>query len=149
MRQELQPLAGMDVVFLCGVHSHERNQILKYCVAHGVCAYVIPRIGDIILSGAKRMHMFHLPMLRVGRYHPSPEYLFVKRLFDIAASAAAILLTSPLMLAVAIAVKAQDGGPVFYRQTRLTRNGREFQILNVRCMESAGHSARNSYAIAA
>ena len=146
--QGMRMLKGMEVVFLCGIHSHDRNRILKYCVANDISAYVIPRIGDVLMSGAKRMHMFHLPMLRVGRCHPSPEYTLVKRLFDIVSSAAVILVTSPLMIGVAIAIKAQDGGPVFYHQTRLTKDGREFEILNVRCMGIAGRSARNSCAIA-
>ena len=136
-------------MFLCGVHSHERNIILKYCVANNICAYVVPCIGDVIMSGAQRMHLFYLPMLRVGCYNPPPEFVLVKRAFDVLASSAAILLTSPLMLGVAAAVKLQDGGKVFYRQTRLTKDGREFEILNVRCMGIAGHSARKSCAITA
>ena len=86
--QGMRMLKGMEVVFLCGIHSHDRNRILKYCVANDISAYVLPRIGDVLMSGAKRMHMFHLPMLRVGRCHPSPEYTLVKRLFDIVSSAA-------------------------------------------------------------
>ena len=147
--QGMRMLKGMEVVFLCGIHSRDRNRILKYCVANDISAYAIPRIGDVLMSGAKRIHMFHLPMLRVGRCHPSPEYALVKRLFDIVSSAAVILVTSPLMIGVALAIKAQDGGPVFYRQTRLTKDGREFEILNVRCMGSVGYSARKSCAIAA
>ena len=142
-------LNGMETVFLCGVHSHERNIILKYCVANNICAYVVPCIGDVIMSGTQRMHLFYLPMLRVGCYNPPPEFVLVKRAFDVLASSAAILLTSPLMLGVAAAVKLQDGGKVFYRQTRLTKDGREFEILNVRCMGIAGYSAQNSCAIAA
>ncbi len=55
-------LNGMDTVFLSGIHSHDRNIILKYCIEKGIEAYVIPRIGDTIMSGAKQMHMFHLPI---------------------------------------------------------------------------------------
>ncbi len=129
-------LREMEAVFICGVHSHERNQILKYCMANDICAYVIPRIGDVIMSGGKRMHLFHLPILRVERYNPPPEFIFFKRLFDIVASTVAILLTSPLMLACVIAVKAQDGGPVFYRQFRLTKDGKEFKIFKFRSMRT-------------
>lgn len=42
------------VVFICGLHSHERNIIVKYCVAHNIASYVIPRVGDVIMSGAER-----------------------------------------------------------------------------------------------
>lgn len=136
LKKEMRPLEGMDAAILCGIHSHERNRILKYCVAHGICAYVAPRIGDLLMSGARRTHLCHRPLLRVESYSPSPEFLFFKRLFDVTASAAAILLTSPLMLGVAIAIRAQDGGPVLYRQTRLTRGGRPFSILKFRSMRT-------------
>ncbi|MDO4174045.1 MAG: sugar transferase [Eubacteriales bacterium] len=127
-------LEGMETVFLSGVHSHERNIILKYCIANKIQAYVIPRVGDVIMSGAKKIHLFHLPMLCVGRYHPTPEYLFVKRLFDIAASGIAIVVLSPIMLVTAIAIKAEDGGPVLYKQLRLTKDGKEFYITKFRSM---------------
>ena len=134
LRSGMDALDEMDAVFLCGMHSHDRNQILKYCVGIGVRVYVVPRIGDVIMSGAKRMHLFHLPMLQVERYNPPPEFLLIKRVFDVLSSAAVILVTAPLMLAVAVAIKAGDGGPVFYRQTRLTKDGRRFQILKFRSM---------------
>lgn len=136
LNERMSMLDGLDAVFLCGVHSHERNIILKYCVEEGINIYMIPRIGDVIMSGAKRMHMFHLPILRAGRYNPPVEYLAFKRLFDIVSSAAAILVTSPFMIAVAIAIKIYDGGPVLYRQTRLTKDGRRFQVLKFRSMKT-------------
>lgn len=134
LRGGMNALDELDAVFLCGVHSHDRNQILKYCVGIGVRVYVVPRIGDVIMSGAKRMHLFHLPMLQVGRYNPPPEFLLIKRAFDVLSSATVILVTAPLMVAVAVAIKVGDGGPVFYRQTRLTKDGRRFQILKFRSM---------------
>ncbi|MDE7327100.1 MAG: sugar transferase, partial [Lachnospiraceae bacterium] len=68
--ENLKMLDGMEAVFLSGIHSRDRNIILKYCIAAGINVYVIPRIGDVIMSGARQMHLFHLPMLRVGRYYP-------------------------------------------------------------------------------
>ena len=130
---DLSLLDGMQSVFISGVHSHERNIILKYCVEQGINVFVIPRVGDVIMSGAQPMHMFHLPMLRVGRYMASPEYLFVKRLMDIVVSLAGLVILSPLLLTTAIAVKS-DGGPAFYKQVRLTKDGRQFEILKFRSM---------------
>ena len=127
-------LDGINTVFISGVHSHDRNIILKYCVENNITMFVIPRIGDTIMSGAHHMHMFHLPMLRVGRYNPQPEYLFIKRLLDIVISAAALIILSPIFLVTAIAIKATDHGPVFYKQTRLTKDGKEFGILKFRSM---------------
>ncbi len=122
-----------EVVFLCGIHSGERNQILKECMYRDLQVYIIPRIGDILMSGAEQMHMFHLPMLRSRRYQPMSEYRTIKRTLDIIFSGIALILFSPLMLVTAAAIK-MDGGPVFYKQTRLTLNGKHFQILKFRSM---------------
>lgn len=130
----LAMLDGVSTVFMSGIHSHDRNAILKYCVENNIGIFVIPRIGDTIMSGAYPMHMFHLPMLKVGRYHPQPEYLFIKRLLDIVISAVALVVLSPIFLVTAIAIKVTDHGPVFYKQIRLTKDGKEFGILKFRSM---------------
>lgn len=136
LAQKMQMLRDMDSVFLCGVHSHDRNIILKFCVSNSINVYMIPRVGDVIMSGAKRTHMFHLPILRVGRYNPPLEFAVLKRIFDIVCSAVMIVITSPIMIGVAIAIKAYDRGPVFYRQTRLTKDGRQFRIFKFRSMRT-------------
>lgn len=117
-------LVGAECVFLCGVHSHERNQIAKYCIEKGIQLYLIPRVGDVIMSGAKTSNMLHIPLLCLERYAPSFAYLIIKRLFDVFASGIALIILSPLMLAISLIIK-RDGGSVFYRQKRLTKDGRE------------------------
>ena len=74
-------------------------------------------------------------MLRLERYNPSPEYLFVKRLFDIVASLAALIILSPLMIVVALLIR-KDGGPAFYKQCRLTKDGKKFDVLKFRSMRT-------------
>ena len=123
-----------EVVFCCGLRSHNRNLVTKYCVAHKIGTYVIPRIGDVIMDSAKKVHLFHLPMMAVQRYNPSPEFLFFKRLYDIVLSLVALVLFAPIMAAVAVAIKFTDGGDIFYRQARLTKDGKVFQVLKFRSM---------------
>lgn len=131
--KDLSVLDSMKTVFLSGVNSHDRNVILKYCILHDIDVFVIPRVGDIIMSGAHQMHMFYLPMLRVGRYMANPEYLFIKRMLDIVLSLLALVVMSPIFLVTSIAVKS-DGGPAFYKQVRLTKDGKTFEILKFRSM---------------
>ena len=131
---QMEQLEGVTAVFLCGISSHERNIICKYCIAEGITVYTIPRIGDLIMSGAKQMHMFHLPIQRVERYRPVPEYRIVKRLFDVVISGIALVVFSPIMLIIAMAIKSVDGGPVLYRQKRLTKDGQVFELLKFRSM---------------
>ena len=132
--KDLDRLSDVKTVFLSGIHSHDRNIILKYCISNDICVFVIPRVGDTIMSGARHVHMFHLPMLQVSRYMASPEYLFMKRALDICLSLIALIIASPVMLITALIIKAEDHGPVFYKQTRLTKDGKEFKILKFRSM---------------
>ena len=62
--------------------------------------------------------------------------LLVKRLFDIVVSAVMLLVLSPVFLILAIAIKLDSPGPVFYRQVRVTQYGREFRIFKFRSMVS-------------
>ena len=129
----LSVLDGCDTVFLAGIHSHDRNIILKYCMYRGIRVYVIPRVGDVLMGGAKQIHMFHLPMMQIEHYHPIPEYRLAKRFFDILLSGIALIVLSPFILITAIAVKS-DGGPALYKQKRLTKDGRVFNVLKFRSM---------------
>jgi len=65
---------------------------------------------------------------------PKPIYEFFKRVFDIVMCSFALIVLSPLFLLVSIAVKCEDGGKVFFSQTRLTKNGRQFQMYKFRSM---------------
>jgi sugar transferase (PEP-CTERM system associated) len=59
---------------------------------------------------------------------------FLKRIFDIAISSALLLLATPLLLGAMLAIRTEGPGPIFYRQERVTRNGRVFSILKLRTM---------------
>jgi lipopolysaccharide/colanic/teichoic acid biosynthesis glycosyltransferase len=60
----------------------------------------------------------------------------MKRVFDVVSSGLGLLLTSPVMLIAAIAVKVDSSGPVFFRQERVGQNGRTFRVLKFRSMVS-------------
>ena len=94
----------------------------------------MPRIGDTMMWGAKPTHLFHLPIVQVHRFEPAPEFLFFKRFFDIVLSFIAVIILSPLMIGTAIAIKVHDGGPVFYRQVRETKDGKLFELIKFRSM---------------
>jgi len=133
---DLSILDDADTVFLVGVHSHDRNIIAKYCLMHDIKAFLIPRVGDLIIAGSKRTHMFHLLLLKVERFNPTMEYLIAKRIGDIILSLIAIVLFSPIILVTAIMIKAEDHGPVIYKQIRLTKDGKEFPIYKFRSMRT-------------
>lgn len=127
-------LKGYDSIFVAGVNSHCRNGILKYCKENNVVGFFLPHIGDTIMQDAEHIKAFDSPVLAVSRKELDPEYAFIKRLFDIVSSGIALLILSPVILILSLAIHFSDGGPVFYRQTRLTRNGKEFEMLKFRSM---------------
>lgn len=130
---KLEVMEEFDAAFLCGIHSRERNIILKHCINHKIKLFMIPRIADVMMRGSEQIHMLHLPILKTQRYKPSIEYQIIKRTMDIVVSGIATIVLSPLFLITAIAVKS-DGGPAFYKQKRLTKDGKEFEILKFRSM---------------
>ena len=129
-------MKSVDAVFLCGVPSDYRNEVVKKCIATGKIAYVKPKISDTIIRGGRTIQLMNIPVYRCKRSDASLIYQLGKRAADIVFSLVALILLSPLMLIVAAAIKAEDGGPVFYRQTRLTLNGKQFKIIKFRSMKT-------------
>ena len=127
-------LEGAEAVFVAGIPATLRNGILKYCVENDIRCYVAPHVGDVLMLGSNHVELFTVPICRVMRAIPNVEYALIKRLIDIVAALVGIVLCSPFMLITAIAIKLGDGGPVLYKQVRLTKNGRHFKILKFRSM---------------
>ena len=125
-------LEGIEAVFL--LRTENAWAVMQRCALHGIRIYRVPLISEIIASCSKTVTMFNTPMLRMDGYNPGPFYVAMKRLMDIFLVGIVMPVVAPVMLAVAIAIKLDDGGPVFYRQERLTQGGRHFNILKFRSM---------------
>lgn len=134
VENNMSVLKEYEVIFLKGIQSELRDEIIKYCLDHDIVVYVIPFTGDLLMSGAQKVNLYNLPLLKVDRYNPAPEYLFFKRLLDIVFSVVGLIVASPLMIVIAIIIKASDGGDVYYRQIRLTKNARKFTMVKFRSM---------------
>ena len=134
MEKIREELKDFDSVILNDVPTPLRNEILNFCYRYRIRAYVAPEFTDIMIRGAKDNTLFDTPLLIVKSTGLSPMQRIVKRTMDIVLCSLAMIIAAPIMLAVAIAIKLEDGGPVFYKQMRLTRGGREFAILKFRSM---------------
>ena len=80
--------------------------------------------------------MMAMERLKVNpaKVNERPFYHVVKRLFDIVASACALILLSPLFLFLVIKIKSEDGGPAFYSQERIGKNEKPFKMWKFRSM---------------
>lgn len=129
-----EKMKDFQAVIIGDISAIKRNDILKYCYAHKVRAYVIPKLSDIILMGADRIHVFDTPFLLSRGYTLSFDQRFWKRTVDLLIAIPLLVIASPFMLLTAIAIKLYDRGPVLYSQVRCTRYEREFNIYKFRSM---------------
>lgn len=121
-------------VVLWDIPVADRNYLLKYCYSRSVRVYMMPKISDVLVKGADQLHLFDTPIYLTREYALKIEQRIAKRLIDLVCSVILVIIASPIMLITAIAIKAYDGGPVFYKQVRCTMGRREFQILKFRSM---------------
>ena len=124
-----------EAVVLCDLPASIRNKILKFCYDQNKRTYITPKISDIILNGTERIHLFDTPLMLSRNQGLTIEQRFVKRTMDIVFALLAIVISSPFLLVIAVAIKLYDGGPVFYKQERLTRDRETFQIIKFRSMK--------------
>ena len=127
-------LEGYHTVVISGIEATLRNGIVKACIDKDIDCYFIPHTGDVIIAGAKHIQSFSVPIMRARRAVLRPEYAFAKRALDIVLATLALIVASPFMAVTAIAIKLYDHGPALYKQVRLTKDGREFEILKFRSM---------------
>ena len=129
-----QQIVEYDAVVINDIPPKLRNDLLKFCYAQQLRVYLVPKITDVIVRGARDVTLFDTPLVRIMSSGPSLAERIAKRAMDLVLSALALIVASPVFLAIAIAIKAEDGGPVFYKQKRLTLGDREFDILKFRSM---------------
>lgn len=123
-----------DAVLINDVVGGKRNDILKYCYINSVRTYVVPKVSDLILEGAEDINLFDTPLKLVKGRGLSLPQRFVKRTMDIVLCLIALIPAAPLMVFIALAIKIEDHGPIFYKQKRVTRDGKVFDILKFRSM---------------
>jgi exopolysaccharide biosynthesis polyprenyl glycosylphosphotransferase len=140
----IQKIPQYDAVILNDVAAPLRNDILKFCYRYRVRTYVAPKLTDIMIRGAKNISLFDTPLLLVKGTGLTPAQRVGKRLMDIVLCSIAMIVAAPVMAVVAVAIKLEDGGPVFFKQKRATYDGQTFDILKFRSMivdaEKYGHS---------
>lgn len=123
-----------EAVLLNDVPAQLRNDLLKFCYTNGIRLYITPKLSDIVISGGDKINTFDTPLLLIRGTGLNIEQRFIKRVMDICLCTIAMVVAAPIMLIVAAAIKLEDGGPVFFKQVRVTRDEKRFEILKFRSM---------------
>jgi exopolysaccharide biosynthesis polyprenyl glycosylphosphotransferase len=131
---------GEVLIVLDSLGLKERDHILEVCCRLGRRARIIPEFALPFESGASQIMssrpegFWGLPSIVVSTVQWKSEQEFVKRLIDIVGSATLLILLSPLLALIAMAVKLSSPGPILYRWRVLGRNNREFVGYKFRTM---------------
>lgn len=123
-----------DAMIIGDMPAHERNLLMKLCFGEGIRTYTVPKISDILLRSSSELNIFDSPLYLSRNDSLLIEQRIMKRFVDVVFSVFGLMISSPLFLIFAVAIKMTDGGPVFYKQERLTIGGRHFWIYKFRTM---------------
>ena len=114
--------------------SDETLGVIRRVKSLGVRVSVVPRLSEVVGWSAKAEDIDGLTVLGVPRFGRARSSWHLKRTMDVVGSATALVVFSPLMLVIALAIRTTSSGPVLFRQGRVGRNGVEFAMLKFRSM---------------
>jgi exopolysaccharide biosynthesis polyprenyl glycosylphosphotransferase len=127
---------GIDrVVIAFSQAGHEELlHCIRVCRDEGVAVDVVPRLFEF-LDGVRALDQVGgLPLLSIGTPHLSGSSQVAKRTLDLLLSTFLILMLAPLIMLIALAIKVESRGSVFFRQPRVGRGGKRFDMLKFRSM---------------
>lgn len=108
--------------------------ILNVCRETGCEFQIVPSLYDIVIQRVKITEVEGIPLIGMTEPRYSFKTQIAKRVFDVAASLILLVALSPLLLALALAVKLSSKGPIFFVQKRVGQGGRRFRFFKFRSM---------------
>lgn len=124
-----------EEIIIGDVPSEDRNDIIKHCFNSSSNVYVIPKLSDILLKYSDDIFTFDTPVYFSTNFGLSLESKIFKRIFDIVVSLVVILVFMPIWIIIALLIKIEDGGPIFFTQERATIDNNLFDIIKFRSMK--------------
>ncbi len=122
------------IVAFSKARHHDFLRVVRACDDSGVRVNIVPRLFEVVSSRALVDDVEGIPLLDVAHVELSTFNVAVKRVFDLVVGGLLCIPLLPLMGVVAIVIKLDSPGPVFYRQERMGRGGRPFNIYKFRSM---------------
>ncbi len=122
----------------------EMLNLVRTLKAVGVRVSVLPRLLEVVGSSVEFDDLHGMTVMGVRRFELTRSSAAIKRAFDLVCASAGLLAVSPVMLAAAVAIKLDGGGPVLFRQLRVGRYGRQFHILKFRTMVPDAEALKDS-----
>ncbi len=112
----------------------EMLNLVRTLKAVGVRVSVVPRLLEVVGSSVEFDDLHGVTVMGVRRFDLTRSSAKFKRMFDLIGASLGLLAVSPLLIAIAIAIKLDSRGPIFFRQLRVGRHGKRFYMLKFRTM---------------
>jgi exopolysaccharide biosynthesis polyprenyl glycosylphosphotransferase len=117
---------------------------IRQVKALGVRVSVLPRVLEVVGSSVEFDDVNGVPVLGVRSFGLSRSSLRVKRVTDVLGAAGALIVVTPLMCAIAMALRVTSTGPILFRQVRVGRDGRRFHLLKFRSMVDGAENHKSA-----
>jgi exopolysaccharide biosynthesis polyprenyl glycosylphosphotransferase len=134
------------IVASSSADASEMLELVCTLKAVGVRVSVLPRLLEVVGSSVEFDDLHGVTLMGVRRFDMTRSTALVKRAFDLAGAALGLLVALPLMIAIAIVIKLDSPGPVFFGQLRVGRHGDRFRMLKFRTMVAGAETLRESLA---
>ncbi len=122
----------------------EMLDLMRTLKAVGVRVSVLPRMLEVVGSSVEFDDLHGVTLMGVRRFELTRSSAALKRAFDLAGASIMLVAVAPLMIAIALAIKLDSRGPVFFRQLRVGRHGTRFQMLKFRTMVPDAEALKGS-----
>lgn len=123
-----------DSIMLYEVEKSLRDIITVFCFETGKSLFLVPEIPEIIRKGTHNLYLMDTPLLAANHWGLSLGQKLIKRIMDLVIIIPIFFIAIPFMILTALCIKIYDGGPVIYKQERLTTYGRKFDVYKFRSM---------------
>lgn len=132
-----EQINNIEVFYILNIKDiDEEREILSYLTVKNKRIFIATNFVNILQLNNRIMNIDDESLIALSKFEISPENDTIKRTIDIVVSLLMIIMTSPIMLITALLIKLTSKGPVFYKQTRVTKGDKNFEIFKFRSMRT-------------
>lgn len=126
---------NVDKVYIgSNIDNNEKTDIIRYCSGRGKTVYLVPGLLEISLVDFKTTQVSDVLLFKIEDIGLSYEQRLVKRLVDLVIGLIGMIMTAPIIIITAIIIKMYDRGPIFFKQERVTKDNKKFDLYKFRTM---------------
>lgn len=130
----LETIKDYECIICIEMTYEKKKLVVKNAYENDKYIYDVPSITEVLIKSSKVSSLIDTPILKLNKFGPNEVEKVLKRAMDIFGGVLLLIVGSPIMLISSIIIKLQDGGDIFFKQKRLTKDGKVFELIKFRSM---------------